>query len=114
MSAPQSDSRPDAMPAMSSMKPYFFLLCLLWLSSAFLRGWQVWAGVSGPLLLSYVADLAAFAFALRACHGLAFGRAGLARPQARLTYWAVMGAGLFSVLLRTGALGLPAVGGQGP
>lgn len=98
---------------MRSMKPYFYLLCLLFCSSAFLRGWQVWAGVPGPLALSYAADLGSFAFALRACYGLAWGRAVLTRPQARLVYWAVMGAGLFSVLLRTGSLGLPPIGGQG-
>lgn len=97
-----------------TMKPYFFLLAVLFVSNLFLRAWQVVVGIPLPLAVSYVADLVCFGLCLWTAWALAYLRKPLTRPQARLIYYATMAAGIVSVLLRLygDRVGVPAVGGR--
>jgi hypothetical protein len=76
------------------MRTYFLLLSILFLSSAFLRMWNMVHGLSGPLLISHLSDLILFGLCLRVCFGMAWNRRYFEPPQVRLIYWGTMLLGL--------------------
>jgi cytochrome c oxidase assembly factor CtaG len=82
------------------MRTYFLLLSILFLSSAFLRMWNMVHGLSGPLLISHLSDLILFGLCLRVCFGMAWNRRYFEPPQVRLIYWGTMLLGLVSTVLR--------------